>query len=375
MKICCIGTGTSVHIKTKLNYLESQGLEVHLISPHLSDGFNKNVHLHQLKWLFPQIKRFSRYLSAFLWPYQVKRLLKEIRPDVLDGDSIIVNGYLAALSDFHPFILTVRGSDLLIVPEESFFQRQFVRYALRKSDLIICNSDTVRVKLKKHGIDSPKVVLIRHGVDTDLFNPQKSDASLKRDLNADDDNYLVISIRHLLPFYNVELLVRAIPKILKEVPSTLFIIAGNGVLREYLQDLTRSLGVAAHVRFVGSIPFEDVGTYLASSDVYVSTSLTDSCPKSLQEAMACGTVPVVTDISANREWVQDGKNGFLISTDDDDALALKVIFLLEHEEARKRFAKNCTEQIAHITPAWEMERMIKAFDDARRSDPHLNEGY
>ena len=116
-------------------------------------------------------------------------------------------------------------------------------------------------------------------------------------------------------------------------------------------------GVAENILWVGWIPHEELPAYLASADVYVSTSRSDSTSLSLQEAMACELAPVVTDIPANREWVTDGENGFIVPLDDSEALADRVTTLLESEELRRKFGANCRQIIK--TKAEEKTEMIK----------------
>jgi glycosyltransferase involved in cell wall biosynthesis len=84
------------------------------------------------------------------------------------------------------------------------------------------------------------------------------------------------------------------------------------------------------------IPHARMAPTLAGAQVYVSTSLSDSTSVSLLEAMAAGAFPVVTDIEANREWIEDGRNGFLVPVDDPAVLASRIIAALADPELRRR---------------------------------------
>jgi glycosyltransferase involved in cell wall biosynthesis len=64
---------------------------------------------------------------------------------------------------------------------------------------------------------------------------------------------------------------------------------------------------------------------LSRADIYVSTSLYDGTSVSLLEAMGSGAFPVVTDIPANREWITNGQNGFLVPIDEEKYLADRII--------------------------------------------------
>jgi len=140
--------------------------------------------------------------------------------------------------------------------------------------------------------------------------------------------------------HNVETLVKAIPPILKEIPDTKFIIIGKGEQKEYLMDLAKHLNVFEVIRFLGEVPNDEMPSYLASSDVYVSTSLSDSgLAGSTAEAMACGLAVVITDSGDNKKWVKDGEGGFIVPVKNHEMLAEKIIFLLKNKDMRLKFGK------------------------------------
>ena len=348
MKICYI-TGGSIHMQRWANYFARRGHEVHLIYcsrfPAGEGEYEKEVQIHPLIRLFPRIWKVSGYLSGLLWLIQVRRLLRKIKPDILDAHYITINGYLAASSVFHPLVLTAWGSDILIVPKQNPIHRFLTKHSLEKADLVSCNSETVRTGLLELGVKPTNIEKIFNGIDTQQFNPQWKDKRFRIALGISEDAPVVICIRNLTSWYNVEMLIKAIPLIQKQVPKTMFIIGGDGKRKDYLKNLAISLGVSSAIRFVGWIPHDELPKYLASSDIYVSTSLSDSCSVSLHEAMACELSPVVTDIPANREWITDGENGFIIPINDIQLLAERSIYLIENKKVREKFGKSCREII------------------------------
>jgi len=190
----------------------------------------------------------------------------------------------------------------------------------------------------KLGEDSQKIKIVYHGVDTKEFNPKQQDRKLREELKI-FDSPTVISTRGLEPIYNVESLIKAIPLVLKQVPDAKFIIVNNGSQEAHLKELSKSLGIWYNVKFVGLIQHHELPKYFASSDVYVSTSLSDSFAVSTLEAMACGLAPVVTDVGDNRKWIKEEENGFIVPVKDPKVLAEKIIYLLENEDIRKRFGE------------------------------------
>jgi glycosyltransferase involved in cell wall biosynthesis len=81
------------------------------------------------------------------------------------------------------------------------------------------------------------------------------------------------------------------------------------------------------VHFHGRIPQTEIAVQLRSTHVFVSTSLSDGNNVSLNEAMACGCVSVVTDIPANRQWMKNDVNGYLVPTDNPRELADKILYI------------------------------------------------
>jgi glycosyltransferase involved in cell wall biosynthesis len=338
MRIACIANGDNIHALRWVNYFASMGHEVHLICCKDMEGYEKNVQIHLLTRLLPVIWPLSKYVSFLLWIFQARRFIRKIEPDIFEGLYATVWGFIAACSGFHPFSLCAQGSDILIDPKQNLLQRWLVKYSLKKADVILYDSETLKRGLLELGSDPDKLWLVLNGVNTQKFSPEKKNGSLRERLGV-TGSPLVICFREFRPVYNVEMVVKAIPLVLSQLPEAKFILGGDGELREQLETLASDLGVTDSVRFTGYIPYDEVPGYLASADVYVSTSLSDSTSLSLQEAMACGLAPVVTDLPANQEWIVDGENGFLVPVGDIQTLADKVTYLLKNDELRWRFGK------------------------------------
>lgn len=338
MKICYIADGSSIHTQRWLNYFAAKGHEVHLIYWKTRPAYHEKVRIHLLKRFAPKIWPVTRYFSFLQWIFQIRKLVKEIKPDVLDAHFIIDNGLLAACSGFHPFAVTAWGSDVLIFPRRNFIWRTVAGFVLKRADRVICDSEVVKTGLLSLGTKAEKITKIYNGIDTGQFSPQRADETLKSKLGIAGFP-TIICIRHLRPLYNVTMLVKAIPLVLKHAPQARFIIAGDGVQRGYLENLAATLGVASNVSFIGYMPHDELPGYLASSGIYITTSRSDSSSQSLQEAMACELAPVATDLPANREWIKNGENGFIVPQDDHQALAERIVYLFENSETRAKFGK------------------------------------
>jgi len=346
MRLCLFGPGDSIHMQKWANFFARGGHSVHLICWRFSDDldFDDSIRIHKIRYFVRGSHKHLKYLNLVPWVFQIRKLLRTISPDVLDAHSITHYGCIATLLGYRPRVLTAWGSDILLVPKQSKVDNFLTSYCLKKADKIVCDSETVRANILDLGVPESKIVKIYNGIDVGRFSPS-ADNNVRSILGVPTDTSLVICTRNLEWIYNHRLFFDAIPEILKRHPETLFIIGGKGSLRESLLRLAVELGVRDVVKFIGLIPQEELPKYLASSDVYVSTSVSDSTSLSLQEAMACELAPVVTDLAANREWVENEVNGFLVPLDDASALADRVAFLLQNESIRREFGKRCRQLI------------------------------
>jgi glycosyltransferase involved in cell wall biosynthesis len=189
----------------------------------------------------------------------------------------------------------------------------------------------MRKEMERLGIDEEKISTFSMGVDEAFYEEGRN-----RQKKLDGSPLTILSNRNLLGIYNVSLLIRAIPMVLKEEPKARFLIAGDGPERKNLEKETKDLNLGSTIQFLGRISHDAMPGLLTQADIYVSTSLYDGTSISLLEAMASGAFPVVTDIPSNREWVTDGENGFLIPTDEEKFLAERIVEAIRDQELLER---------------------------------------
>jgi glycosyltransferase involved in cell wall biosynthesis len=331
MKICFLAAANSIHSYRWIKYFADNGHEIHWISLALSsfdDIENGN---------FYEIKQLPVKVLSILWAMiRVKKLVKKIKPDVLHAHYAGTYGLLGAIAGVHPFVITVWGSDILFA-SKSVIKGLFIKFALKKAELITSDANHMRDAMIKLGVDPIKVNIIYFGTDTLKFRPGKKSETLRSKLEI-FDLPMIISLRNLEPIYDVKSLINSIHYVLEEVPEAKFVIAGKGSEKDKLKKLAKSLEVSESIRFVGEISSDELPRYLTSSDIYVSTSLSDAgLSASAAEAMACGLPVIVTDSGENREWVENGKNGFIVSLSNPQTLAEKIIYLLKNGEVRLKY--------------------------------------
>ncbi|MBT3362720.1 MAG: glycosyltransferase [Chloroflexi bacterium] len=339
MKICYIAEATSVPSQRWINHFAQKGHEAHLISWVRGGQYDASVRRYWLARFLPQLWSVTKHLGIFTWPIQSRQLVNKIKPDIIEGHWLTTAAVLTATSGFTPIILNAWGSGVLVYAKRFRIWRNIIKYALKKAAIVTCNSRFMRDELIKLNTHPDKIRIIYPGVKTEQFSPKHRSRELRDKLQIGDDP-TVISTRNLRPIYNVELLIKAIPSVLAQIPEAKFVLCGDGQQGNYLQSLAKSLGVSNSIRFTGSIAHSELPGYLSSSDVYVSTSLSDSSSMSLHEAMSTELPVVLTDHPSNRELIDDNETGFLVSPDDEKGLAKKILLLLKDKELAARFGKS-----------------------------------
>lgn len=306
MRILQIGNVQSIHMQRWATALAARGHEVHVAS--LLPGECRGASIHLLRRL--PIGKVG-YLAAVP---ALRSLWKTLRPDVCHAQYVTSYGLLSALAGLKPLVVTAWGSDVLISPRTSFLARQVVRFALGKAEAVTTVAQHMTDALDAIGVHRNDVETSPFGVDLDLFALRRSDG-------ADAGVTRLVSTRNLMPVYDVGTLIKAVSTLVGSGARIELDVVGDGPERGRLETLAASLGIAGSVRFLGRVEHRALPGILARADIFVSTALSDGNNISLNEAMACGVFPIATQIPANSQWLEAGRNGLLFRRGDAVDLA------------------------------------------------------
>lgn len=320
MRICYLADAGSVLVQMRVGHFAQKDHEVHLISFRL--GEVERVKVHYIKPPIP----FSKDLSYILSIPKIKRLVMEITPDILHAYHVTSYGLIGTYCRVEPFIISCIGSDINITPQKSILHKWLTTYALKKATAITSVSRPITEEIIKLGIAPQKIQTFPFGIDPKKFSPAFQD----------ENKFALLSLRSLKSIYNIETILQGLSFLKKEKFEGRLAIVGGGPEEKKLKRLAKNLEISDHVVFVGAVPHDNVNEYLQSSQIYLSLSFSDGASNSLFEAMACGVFPVVSDIPANREWICDGDNGFLVPVKDPKILAYRIKEVLSNQELRRR---------------------------------------
>ncbi|MBN2185815.1 MAG: glycosyltransferase [Candidatus Krumholzibacteriota bacterium] len=329
MRIAFLGDGSLGHIRRWAGYFHKRKHDVLLLS--FEDISSCDFPAFRLPKYLPT--KLAGYLSVLP---AVRSAIRKFQPDLVNGLYAGGYGLLASIVSPGPLVISTLGSDLLVDYPSSIIHRLQIRHALGKADLVTTDSDNLTKAAIDAGTSPEKILKVFFGIEEDLFYPvSRTCGNGKRESGAVN----IITTRNLYDIYNIELLIDSAP-LIAEKTDAVFTICGDGPLRGSLEERVAEKGMTGQFRFRGRLSPDKVAEELRNSDIYVSTSFSDSTSVSLLEAMACGPLPVVTDIPANREWIEDGKNGFLVPVDSPAILADTILESLINpdrlESIRKR---------------------------------------
>ncbi|MCK4426906.1 MAG: glycosyltransferase [candidate division Zixibacteria bacterium] len=321
MKILFLSDAKSRHTKRWVDYFVDRGHQCFLIS------LEKGTPTKAEEFLINS-KNFPSFLKYPLSVRKVKKVAEKIKPDLINAHFVPSYGLVGAMLGQSPLVVSTWGSDILISPQKSVLHKLRAKYVLKKADLLTTDAGILTQAILDLGIRGKKVIQNPMGVDKNLiFESEKKKfdfSSLK-----ERKNILILSNRRLEPVYDVRTLLKAVPVVIREAKKRVkFVIVGEGSQRSRLTKFIRDLRVEEYVQFKGELFRKDLMDCYKDSDIYVSTSLSDSTSVSLLEAMALGLIPIVTDIPGNREWIEDKENGFLFPISDHQTLAKQIIYAI-----------------------------------------------
>ena len=335
MKIALLATADSPHSGRWANFFAERGHQVHWISLVPFDGIFGG----------PTVPGITRHhlgptprgpLGIWRTVGAVKQVLRAVQPDLLHAHYLGLYGMVAALTGFHPFVGTAWGSDV-VVAGKSWYKRPILKWILARTDVLTCDANHMKEAMVKLGVPPDKITVIFFGTDTRKFRPGLDRDAFRRRF-ANGDHPLIVSTRSLEPIYDIPTLLRAAPLVLKDAPETRFMVVGRGSLRESLEAEAKALGLDGKLGFVGAVTGQEMPLCVAAGDIYVSTSLSDGgLAASTAEAMAAELPVVVSDSADNREWVAEGKGGYLFPVSQPATLAERILHLIRHPEERRQF--------------------------------------
>ncbi|MGN1270357.1 MAG: glycosyltransferase [Clostridia bacterium] len=344
IKVMFISAANSIHTVKWVNSLSDE-FEVHLVycrnhKPNI-DNIKQEVILHELKYKAP--------VGYYLNMVQLKKIYKNINPNIVNVHYASGYGTLARISNTKPILLSIWGSDVYDFPNESKIKRRILEKNVMKADLIASTSNVMANELKRQFPNLKKEIFITpFGVDIEKFK--------KRECKREDNDFNIGNIKKLEKKYGIEYLILGVKKLIDKLntngekslaDSIKLYIYGKGNQREELENLVKRNNLSKQVFFMGAIPNDIVPEKLSELDVFCATSIlnSESFGVAVVEAMACELPIIATDVDGFSEVMVNNETGYIIERKNIDQIATNIEKLLRDKELRIRFGKNARKRV------------------------------
>jgi glycosyltransferase involved in cell wall biosynthesis len=225
-------------------------------------------------------------------------------------------------------------------------------------DRVCAVSSDLRAHMIAEGFGPQQVQVVPNGIDPGLPAGAQARQRARSALNLADDAFVAGTVGRLDQVKDIPTLIRGFAEFLASRPSARLVIVGEGPLRPDLESCAAAAGVAAAVRFAGHR--QDVRELFPAFDVYVSSSTFEGVSLTILEGMAAGRPVIATRVGGTPEVVDDGVTGWLIPSQDVNALAERLRFVAAHPDAA---AAAGLAGRARVLEHFNLERMIEFYSD------------
>jgi len=238
---------------------------------------------------------------------------------------------------------------------------RLLRWAFEQATSVVCVSEFTRRRMREAGIRARDEAVIPNGADPSRFRRLGPEASLhaRRELGLKDaDARILITVGNVTERKGQDIVVRALPWILREEPRAHYLVAGLPTRGEELRELARELGVLDRVHLLGRVEPDRLTGMLNAADLFVMTSRNTSSGDvegygiAVVEAALCGLPSVVAGGSGLAEAVEDGETGVVVAPENPEATARGILGLLRDEAGRKAMGERARNR-AEREKTWE----------------------
>lgn len=350
MKVFILSDLSDIHTKKWVSSLAKKGVDIFLF------GLNKpdlnyyqqyeNVTVYSIDIVSdlhsPMTNGGWEKLKYLKVMYKLKQKIKEFQPDILHAHYATSHGLLGALTGFHPFIISVWGSDVYDFPKVSFFHKAVLKFNLNKADKILSTS---HIMAKQTQFYTPKDIEITpFGVDVELFQ--------KKGAKKESEPFVIGTIKALSYKYGIDTLIDAFYVVKNNYPHRKLVlnIIGKGDEKEILQKKVNEMGIEHIVNFIGEIENSKVPEYLNQMDVFVALSRLDSesFGVAVVEAMACECPVVASAVDGFKEVMVDGETGYIVPYNDPKTAAEKIQKLVDDNGLKKYFGQMGRQRVCKL---------------------------
>lgn len=277
---------------------------------------------------------------AVFWRFG--KVIRKFKPDILVTYLIhcdLIGRFWGRIFGVKKIVCSQRGSLL---------QWEYLRFFDRLSKFLVTKytvqTNTAKNELmKKLRAPKNKFVVIPNGIDLAKYDFEIDILTKKNELQIDPSNIIIACVGKLRAGKGHEYLLEAFESVYKQNQEVTLLIVGGGEKINSLRSQISSYESKNNVHFLGDRT--DVGEILKVSDIFVLPTLGEGMSNAILEAMASGLPVITTNISANKNIIENGETGILVPTENSEAIYKAIKILIESPEMRKRLGQEAKKEI------------------------------
>ena len=306
-----------------------------------------------------------------------------IKADVYEAHTVSGYGFLKAVrkrSIIKPFIQTIHGvlADEYIQSSKSVFPTPrtklshfLMRYlstiekeSAKDATLIVTVSRYSSKKIVQlYNVDEKKIRIVPNGVDLQKFKAVEGCEKVKHRIEA-NNKQCVLFVGRLVPRKGVHFLIEAARHVVKESKETIFVVVGDGPLKNHLISYSKKQGVSDNFVFLGDVHDDKLPTLYSCADLFVLPSIQEGQGIALLEAQATAKPVVAFNVSGINEIVLDKETGLLVKPDSYE-LSNAILNLLSNRSLREKMGR-CGRKFVSENFSWDIcaQKMFQIYCEA-----------
>lgn len=335
LKLALLGDPNSIHLRRWAAFFAERGHAVTLLVPRdvkVQPGLPASI----------AFESFNRFNPRSLFPpvsflrarRSVRKAVSRVDPDVLNAHFLTIHGWHAWMAGFHPYAITLWGSDIYVGPRKWWVVRVMARLTLKSADLVMADSEDLKRGAEALESLPDRTELIGWGVDLKRFSAGTAPAELRSRLGL-DGRRVVFSPRAIKPLYRQGVVVEALAKLPPDVVAVLSLQHSDPAEVDKIRHRAAELRISDRVKLLPEIAHPDMPDMLRLADVVVSVPASDSTSLAVLEAMACERQVVAADLPSVREWIEELDPESLVPVDDVEATAAALARALDRSPVER----------------------------------------
>lgn len=299
--------------------------EIYLFTETRGFHINKCNYIVIPEWIKSIRPSFIAKILRFIYePLQLLYYSYKIKPAFINGIYCLpkgLNSFIVSRLTGVKCVNSVIGSVLEIETELPFkvLWKNINLWQLRRCEAITIKGERDRTYLTSKGVDPQKMFLFNGAIDTDKFTYTEEERSID-----------ILYVGSFIELKGTDRIITIVYNLLPLFPGLKVVMVGDGKLLGITKQRVTRLGIEGSVSFEGFQ--KETSVYFRQSKVLLMPSRSDSLPTSMLEAMACGCVPVISDVGNVTEAAKDEINSRVITDYNDIGSFVSAIsdLLVDH---------------------------------------------